>query len=160
MSPLVGPSFVAVVGSSSVRPGAAGTPEVAVTVVRASKYATTTRLAESAQMTAPSARWSVWVHAARPVRTWRPPTIAWTVNRIAVVSARRMTHGCERCVRQAASAVAHTMTPTTAATHRCRTWALLASVSGGSSAPFISGQSGNTYHCEVAVTCEPNRRSA
>ena len=86
--------------------------------------------------------------------------MAWTVNRTAVVSARRTIHWCARWVRHAASAVAHTMTPTTNATQRWRTWALLASVSGGNAAPFISGQSGNTYHCDVAVTCEPNSSSA
>ena len=76
------------------------------------------------------------------------------------MSASRIVHGCDRCVRHAASAVAHTMMPTTTATQRWSTWALLASVRGGITAPFISGQSGNTYHCEVAVTWLPNSSSA
>ena len=65
-----------------------------------------------------------------------------------------------RCVRHAISATAATISPTTTATQRWRTWAEVASVSGGNSEPFISGQSGNTYHWLVAVTCDPNSSSA
>ena len=111
-------------------------------------------------MIAPSARWSVCVQAASPVSTWSPPTTTWTVNRTAIESARRTTSGRARCVRQAASAVAHTMTPTTAATQRWSTWALLASVSGGKSGAVHQRPVGEHDHCDVAVTFEPNSSSA
>ena len=52
------------------------------------------------------------------------------------------------------------MTPTTAATQRCRTWAEVRSVTGGTSVPPMSGQSGKTSAVSVAVTCEPNSSSA
>ena len=55
---------------------------------------------------------------------------------------------------------ATTMTPTTAATQRWRTWATVASVTAGKSVPFISGQSGKTSADAVAVTCDPNSSSA
>ena len=58
-------------------------------------------------------------------------------------------------------AIATTMSPTTTATQRWRTCAGgRASVSGGTSVPPISGQSGKTSAASVAVTCDPNSSSA
>ena len=53
-----------------------------------------------------------------------------------------------------------TISPTSAATQRWRTCAAVTSVSAGTSDPFINGQSGKTRADDVAVTCEPNSRSA
>ena len=67
-----------------------------------------------------------------------------------------------RWVRQATIAVATTITPTTTATQRCRTWALVSSVRVGKGVPPISGQSPKTSD-EVmppAVTFDPNISSA
>ena len=74
--------------------------------------------------------------------------------------ARRRSVGWSRCVRQATTARAITTSPTIPATQRCRTIGVVASVSGGTSDPPISGQSGKTSAVEVAVTCDPNSRSA
>ena len=95
-------------------------------------------------MTAPSARWSVCVHSARWVRTCAPPTTTWIANSAAAPTASRTRVGWSRCVRQATTASATTMSPTTAATQRCRTCAAVTSVTAGSSEPPISGQSGKT----------------
>ena len=116
--------------------------------------------ARIAQIVAPSARCSVWVHSAIWVSTWAPPITTWTANRVAAPTDSRTSVGRSRCVRQAASATATTIKPTTAATQRCRTWGPVTSVSGGTSVPPINGQSGKTRAESVAVTCEPNSRRA
>ena len=92
---------------------------------------------------------------------------AWIGNRTAMRSASRTSVGWSRCVRHAAHAVAHVMSPTITATYRWSAWAsysgrTIASVSGpiGISTPFISGQSVNTSAAFEAVTCEPNSSSA
>ena len=114
----------------------------------------------SAQINAPSARWSVWLQPERPVRICTPPTIAWIGKSRPAASASRRTMGRSRCVRHAAAATTRTMSPTTIATQRWRMWALVASVIVGKSVPFMSGQSLKTYHCDVAVTWEPNSSKA
>ena len=43
----------------------------------------TVNAAISAQIVAPSARWSVWVHSASLVRTCAPPTTTWITYRTA-----------------------------------------------------------------------------
>jgi len=111
-------------------------------------------------MTAPVARWSVWVQPDRPVRIWRPPMTAWIGNRIAAIAASRMIGRVRGRRRSAATNTAATIKPTMTATQRWRTCAEFASVRAGNNDPFMSGQSGKTYHCDVAVTCDPNSRSA
>src|SRR6187551_1463021 len=113
-----------------------------------------------AKITAPSARWSVCVQAERRVITCRPPTITWIAKRTAAPTANRTNVGSSRCVRHATTASVATITPTTAATQRCSTCGDVRSFSAGTSVPFISGQSGKTRAVSVAVTCDPNSRSA
>ena len=112
-------------------------------------------------MTAPSARCRVCVQADSWVRTWSAADDDLDREQ------RRGPDGepDDRRMRRAGSARRRwprraTITPTIAATQRCRTWAELTSVSGGTRVPPMSGQSGKTSAESVAVTCEPKRRSA
>ena len=115
----------------------------------------------AAQISAPSARWSVCVQPRGPVRICRPPMTAWIGNRTAAIERepddrpvralrppRRDGRPRRRSGRRRSRPSDGGRGPT------------LASVSGGKSEPFISGQSGKTNHCDVAVTCDPNRSSA
>ena len=115
----------------------------------------------SAQMTAPSARWSVCVQPrarSGPAARRRRPGPRTGPPRS---SARRTIGGWSRCVRQATTATADDDQPDDRPRPsdggRGREFA---SVSGGKSVPFISGQSGKTSAASVAVTCEPNSSSA
>ncbi len=120
----------------------------------------TARPTSIAKITAPSARCSVCVQADSCVSTWSPPTTTWTANSAAAPTARRTSTGRPCWVRQAATARPATITPTTAATQRWRTWVAVTSVNGGSSEPLISGQSGKTSADSLAVTWEPNSSKA
>ena len=122
----------------------------------------------SAQMIAPSATWSVWVHSASPVRTWRPPIDRLdrvrTADRAAPAGRPPVR---SRCVRQAASAVTHddhaARRRDVAVERRApRTARDLRSMpAGAGSASRSSAASPGTRAPRPARSrCEPNRSSA
>ena len=150
----------AVDGSPGSPADAASPSTTAAGAVRASRYDTATSPTRSAQMTAPRARWRVCVQPDEVGQDLQPADDRLDREEDRGDRGERDDRARARPKPHAATKTAATISPTITATQRWRTWAEFASVSVGKADPFISGQSGNTYHWDVAVTCEPNSSSA